>query len=70
MEDEGAKPGKRGDEGAFWTIFGYLLSGLLIWGGGGVLLDRWLGTSIFGVGGMLLGVTSAIYLIWMRFIKR
>lgn len=60
--------GKR-DEGAFWTILGYLLSGLLVWGGAGLLLDRWLQTGYLGVGGMLIGVTSAMYLIWLRFIK-
>jgi len=43
---------------------------VLVFAALGLALDRWLGTSIFGVGGMLLGVTSAIYLIWMRFIKR
>jgi len=59
-----------GEEGAFWTIIGYLLSGLLIWGGGGYFLDKWLGTSFLGICGMLLGVTSAMYLIWLRFISR
>ena len=70
MSDTGKKPASsRGEEGAFWTIIGYLLSGLLIWGGGGFLLDRWLGTSYIGICGMLLGVTSAMYLIWLRFIR-
>ena len=38
------------DEGAYWSIFGYLLSGLLIWGGVGKLLDNWAGHGGGGVG--------------------
>lgn len=55
------------DEGATWSIFGYLLSGLLFWGGAGYFLDRWLNTRYFLLGGLLLGVSAAIYLIWLRF---
>lgn len=55
------------DEGAAWSIFGYLLSGLLFWGGVGYFLDRWLNTRYFLLGGLLLGVGAAIYLIWLRF---
>ncbi|MBI3429040.1 MAG: hypothetical protein HY050_03075 [Actinobacteria bacterium] len=55
------------DEGAAWSIFGYLLSGLLFWGGAGYFLDRWLNTRYFLLGGLLLGAGAAIYLIWLRF---
>ena len=55
------------DEGAAWSIFGYLLSGLVFWGGAGYFLDRWLNTRYFLLGGLLLGVGAAIYLIWLRF---
>jgi ATP synthase protein I len=55
------------DEGAYWSIFGYLLSGLLIWGGVGKLLDNWAGTGFFFLGGLLVGISSAIYLVWVRF---
>jgi len=57
----------KNDEGAAWSIFGYLLSGLLFWGGAGYFLDRWLNTRYFLLGGLLLGVGAAIYLIWLRF---
>ena len=59
--------GKPSEENAFWTIFGYMLSGLLIWGGIGYGLDRWLNTGYFLLGGLLLGMGSALYLIWLRF---
>ncbi len=57
---------KPNDDGAAWSIVGYLLSGLLFWGGVGWALDHWLKTHFFLLGGLLLGVSAAIYLIWLR----
>ena len=55
------------DEGAAWSIFGYLLSGLIFWGGAGWALDQWLNTKYFLLGGLVLGAGAAIYLVWLRF---
>jgi len=55
------------DENAMWTIFGYLLSGLLFWGGVGYGLDKWLHRGIFTLIGLLVGISGAIYLVWLRF---
>lgn len=55
------------EENALWSIVGYLLSGLLIWGGIGWALDRWLDTTYLVLIGMLLGAGSSIYLVWLRF---
>ena len=55
------------DENAMWSIFGYLLSGLLFWGGVGYGLDKWLDMGIFTLIGMLVGISGAIYLVWLRF---
>ncbi len=49
-----------------WSIVAYLLSGMLVWGGAGWLLDRWLGTSFLVLVGLLLGTGLAIYLIYIR----
>lgn len=57
---------KPNDDGVAWSIVGYLLSGLLFWGGVGWAIDHWLGTHFFLLGGLLLGVSSSIYLIWLR----
>jgi F0F1-type ATP synthase assembly protein I len=57
----------RNEEGALWSIVGYLLSGLIIWGGIGWGLDRWLETNYFLLVGMLLGAGASIYLVWLRF---
>jgi F0F1-type ATP synthase assembly protein I len=55
------------DENAACSIIGYLLSGLLFWGGVGLGLDKWLGTSFLLLTGLLVGAGSGIYLVWLRF---
>lgn len=50
-----------------WGITGTLLSGLIVWGGAGWLLDRWLDTRAFIVIGMLIGLASAIYLVVKKY---
>ena len=57
----------RKEENALWTIVGYLLSGLIFWGGVGWAIDRWLGTSFATLIGLLVCVSSSIYLIWLRY---
>jgi len=57
----------RNEEGALWSIVGYLLSGLLIWGGIGWGFDQWLNTNYFLLVGLLLGAGASIYLVWLRF---
>jgi F0F1-type ATP synthase assembly protein I len=62
-------PRRDANAGDGWTVIAYLLSGLLLWGGIGVLLDRWLGTSFFALVGMLVGGVGAIYLVYIRYGK-
>lgn len=57
--------GKEAD--ALWTIVGYMLSGLLFWGGAGFLADKYFDTSYFTLIGTLLGMGGALYLVWLRF---
>jgi F0F1-type ATP synthase assembly protein I len=57
----------KNEENALWSIVGYLLSGLLIWGGIGWGFDQWLDTSYFLLIGLLLGAGASIYLVWLRF---
>ncbi len=70
MSEKDPGPRKPSEDNALWTIFGYMLSGLLIWGGIGYGLDRWLHTGYFLLGGLLLGKGSALYLIWLRFVRQ
>ena len=55
------------EENALWSIVGYLLSGLLIWGGIAWGFDQWLGTTYCLLIGLLLGAGASIYLVWLRF---
>ena len=57
----------RRDEGAAWSILGYLISGPLFWGGIGWILDNWLNTGYFMVVGLLPGMGAALYLVSLRF---
>jgi F0F1-type ATP synthase assembly protein I len=50
-----------------WLAFGYLVSGVLLYGLIGWLLDRWLGTSFLVVVGILLGITLGMLMTWWRF---
>jgi len=47
-----------------WQAFGYLVSGVLLYGLLGWGLDRWLGTSFLVVIGIVVGAGFGIYLTW------
>jgi ATP synthase protein I len=52
-----------------WDVISTLLSGILVWGGVGFVLDRWFGFEryLFLPIGMLLGVSVAFYVIYRRY---
>src|SRR3954447_1055218 len=50
-----------------WNITGTMLSGIIVWGGVGWLLDRWLETRFFILVGTLLGLAVAIYLVVVKY---
>ena len=50
-----------------WNITGTMLSGIIVWGGVGWVVDRWLETRIFTLVGTILGLTVAIYLIVVKY---
>ena len=55
------------EQDSAWKAVAYLLTGPLIYGGIGYLLDRWLGTNwIVGVG-IVGGMALSLYLIWFRY---
>jgi F0F1-type ATP synthase assembly protein I len=64
-------PGNRGrdDANIAWAIMGSLLSGIVVWGGVGYLLDRALGTSFIVLIGVLVGIFAAFYLIFVKYLK-
>jgi len=44
-----------------------MLSGIIVWGGAGLALDRWLGTRFLVLIGVLLGLGVAIYIIVIKY---
>jgi len=44
-----------------------MLSGIIVWGGAGWLLDRWLETRVFILVGTILGLAVAIYLVVVKY---
>jgi F0F1-type ATP synthase assembly protein I len=44
-----------------------MLSGIIVWGGAGWLLDRWLETRFFILVGTILGLAVAIYLVVVKY---
>ena len=44
-----------------------MLSGIIVWGGVGLLLDRWWETNFLALVGTILGLTVAIYLIVVKY---
>ncbi len=54
-------------QGDPWHAFGYLVSGVLMYGLLGWFTDRWLGTTFVVVIGILLGAGLGIYMTYARF---
>lgn len=50
-----------------WHAFGYIVSGVMIYGALGWGLDRWLDTNGLVAVGILAGAALGIYMTWKRF---
>jgi F0F1-type ATP synthase assembly protein I len=67
MDDDAHPTGPLGEAEA-WTVLAHLISGPLLYGGLGWLVDRWLGTApVFVAIGILSGMTLALYTVWVRY---
>ena len=49
-----------------WSIPSYILSGMLVYGGVGWLLGRWLSIGALFPAGLVFGLLFAMYLIYLR----
>jgi ATP synthase protein I len=68
MDDDAHRSADRLGEAAAWTVLAHLISGPLLYGGLGWLVDRWLGTDpVFLVIGILGGMALALYVVWVRY---
>jgi F0F1-type ATP synthase assembly protein I len=64
--------GGRGEDwsgmGTAWSVIGTLFAGILVWGGIGLLLDRWLDLRwLFLPIGMVVGISASIYMVYLRY---
>ena len=60
-------PSGDGGENIGLTIFSYLLSGMLLYGGLGWLISHWTGISLIFPLGMLFGLALTIWLVISRY---
>ncbi len=68
MSQQGPPPGTQEQpSGDPWHAFGYIVSGVALYGFLGWLADRWLGTQFLVAVGILLGAGLGIYLTFARF---
>jgi F0F1-type ATP synthase assembly protein I len=54
-------------EAAAWTILARLITGPLLYGGLGWLLDKWLGTQFFVAVGIVGGMALSLYVVYVRY---
>jgi ATP synthase protein I len=57
----------RQGEADAWNAFSLVLSGMLVWGGVGWLLSRWLDSRApIGIG-LMVGTGAGLALVWLRY---
>lgn len=49
------------------TVLAYLITGPMLFGALGWLVDRWLGVTLFIAVGILAGMGLSLYIIWLRY---
>ena len=54
-------------ESSAWNVVSYLISGPVMFGAVGGLLDHWLGTGFLLPVGILAGMALSLYLVWFRY---
>ncbi|MBA3368764.1 MAG: AtpZ/AtpI family protein [Geodermatophilaceae bacterium] len=62
----GAASGSSGANTGY-AVVGTLMSGIVVWGGIGWLLDRWFDTVMFAALGVVMGAVLGIYLVMVKY---
>ena len=65
-----AEGGPKDTSGDGWRVLSYLIGGILVYGGIGFGLDRWLGTQFLLPVGIVLGAGLTILLLNFRYRQR
>lgn len=72
MSAEGRRPDESDQNGfanAAWSVPSYLLSGMLVYGGIGWLVGRWLHVPVLFFIGVVLGLAIGTYLVYVRHVR-
>jgi len=67
QQDPPSDTPERGPQGDPWHAFGYIVSGVALYGLLGWAVDQWLGTTFVVAIGILFGAALGIYLTISRF---
>ncbi|WP_326636520.1 hypothetical protein OG884_24360 [Streptosporangium sp. NBC_01755] len=69
MSEQERRPESDGRDfaNAAWSVPSYILSGIILYGGGGWLLSRWTGVAVFTPIGVIVGAVLAIYLVYRKY---
>lgn len=65
--DQAGQTGRSQEENAGWTLLGYLISGMAVYGGLGWLIGRWTHLPLLFPLGMLVGLVLGIVLIIYKY---
>ena len=66
-EDDSSEGFRRGGEADAWNALSLILSGMLVWGGIGWLLSRWLDNRLPLALGLVIGTGAGTALVWLRY---
>jgi ATP synthase protein I len=64
--DDQSSDGRKGEADA-WSAFSLVLSGMLLWGGVGWFLSRWLDSQVPLALGLMGGTAGGLVLVWLRY---
>jgi ATP synthase protein I len=69
-DDSSSKAFSRKGEADAYAALALIISGVLVWGGVGWLVSEWLGSTVFVMLGLVLGMGAGLYLVWFRYGKQ
>lgn len=66
-EEESPDRFRRKGEADAWSALSLILSGMIVWGGVGWLLSRWLDNRLPLALGLVVGTGAGTVLVWLRY---
>ena len=63
----GSDPLRRKGEADAWNAVSLVLAGMILWGGVGWLVGRWLAVPALTGVGLVVGTAGGLVLVWLRY---